>query len=184
MSALPIEAFAGAAQSRRRWCREARALAMLSGPDSPALRLADTVVLGQLPDWVAADPRNRDELALLCGAVLCATALRRTIDGRVLGPLGRALGAARLSAVTALRGPAGLPATRDWGEDPVAALTALGGEALVRDLEATPAIRARLARLFPPSDALGGVDPRSLRQAIDTARMLWQPAGSRTGVAA
>jgi hypothetical protein len=184
MSALPVEGFAGAAESRRRWCREARTLATLSGPHTPALRSADTVALGRLPDWVAADPQARDELALLCGAVLCATALRRTIDGRVLGPLGQALGSARLSAVTALRVSSGLPAMRDWGGDPVAELTALGGEALVRDLDGPPAVRARLARLFPPSDALGGADPRGLRQAVDAARMLWQPAGRRTGAAA
>lgn len=184
MSAVPGEGFDGAAESRRRWCREARTLATLSGPDAPALRPADTVALGRLPDWVAADARGRDELALLCGAVLCATALRRTIDGRVLGPLGQALGAARLSAVTALRVPAGLPANRAWGGDPVVELTALGGEALVRDLDAPPAVRARLARLFPASEALGGVDPHALRRAVDTARMLWQPAGRPTGVAA
>jgi hypothetical protein len=175
---------AAGAEARRRWCLEARTLADLGDGEAARLRLSDTTPVGRLPEWAALEPAARDELARVAGAVLCASRLRRTIDGRVLRPLSAAIGAARLSAVIALRPPVTPGADWHWGEDPLAALTSLGGEALVRDAALPPAVAQRLARLFGPSDTLAGVDPAGLRRAVDAARMLWRPPTARRGAAA
>lgn len=163
------------AEARRRWCLEARVLAstdMASRVVTPRLRLSDTAWIGRLPDWVRGGPEARAELALLAGAVLCASTLRRTVDGRVLQPLAARLGAERLAALTALRVSAAPPLDWDWGEDPVAGLTALGGEALVRVTPLPPALANRLARLFGATDVLAGLEPAAVRRAVDLARML------------
>jgi hypothetical protein len=172
------------AEARRRWCVEARALAALGDGTAARLRLSDAACVGRLPDWAALEPPARLQLARIAGAILCASRLRRSIDGRVLGPLSAAIGAGRLSAVTSLR-PAVAPAADwRWGEEPLDALTALGGEALVRDAALPPAIAQRMARLFGPSDALAGADAAGLRRVVDTARMLaGSPAGRDGGTA-
>lgn len=176
MSIAPSAAVLSGAAARRRWCLEARVLASADPSAVPRLGLSDAACIGRLPDWVAAEPSARTELALLVGAVLCASALRRTVDGRVLGPVSAALGSDRLTALAALRPPAAPKVGWIWTDDPVGALTALGGEGLVRVAARPDAVARRLAACFGPSDALGDADLAALGRAVEAARMMWRPA--------
>jgi hypothetical protein len=174
-------------EARRRWCTEVRLLAhaeAAAGAGAPPLRLSDTAWVGRLPDWVRAGPEARAELALLAGAVFCAKALRRTVDGRVLQPLAARIGADRLAALAALRTSAAPPDDWHWGEDPVAGLGAIGAEVLVRATPLPPALVHRLARRLGATDVLDGVDPAALRRTVDLARMLVQHGASESGVCA
>ena len=114
------------------------------GP-APAIDFADVAAL---PDW-ASWPAERRELFLnLAGAMACAPALHRTIDGRVLARLARKLGEATLDAVLAV--PAGLipPSPCDTALASDQSLRDLGAAVLLSDLIDRPALSARLARLL------------------------------------
>jgi hypothetical protein len=185
MNAAHAPAAASGIDARRRWCLEARTLAAAGdGRGRARLRLSDTACLGRLPDWVRAEPAERASLALRAGAVLAASRLRRCIDGRVLAPLSARLGASRLAAVQALRPPIAPPSDWGWGADAPAALTALGGEAMVRAAAPSPAVALRLARLVGTTNVLGEADPADLRRVVDLARMLGHASDAATGAGA
>jgi len=126
--------------------RLSRRLAERSGRGpAPAVAFADVAAL---PDW-AAWPAERRELFLhLAGAVACAPALRRTIDGRILSRLARVLGETVLDTV--LSTPPGLipPAPCDQALASDEGLRGLGAAALLSELADRPALSARLARLL------------------------------------
>jgi hypothetical protein len=105
--------------------------------------------------------------------VLCARRLRRTIDGRVLAAVAAVLGEHRLDAVMVLPGRVPAMDTLRWGDDPVAQLHALGGEVLVRSVEAPAAIRDGLARLFPRCGPALEADRATLCKVVGDALMLW-----------
>jgi hypothetical protein len=171
--ATPGHAQADAADQRRVWCRKAVVVAGLPAEGFEPLDFADSQAIGRLPSWVEATESERHALALLAGAVLCARRLRRTLDGTVLRRLAQAIGDRRLAIVSALAQRAAPPAGWDWGDDPVSALTALGGEVLIRAMDAPLVLQERLALLFPPSNRLGSIDSVRLKWLADTARMLW-----------
>ena len=162
------ERLAQARAHRRRWARDAVLLRTID-PDA----VCDTAALGTLPDWVGAPADARAELAVLAGAVLTARRLRRTIEGQVLAAVAAAIGGYRLEAVLALSGRVPSVDVEPWGDDPVARLHALGGEVLVRCFDGPASVRAELAGLFPPSDALAEADPAALSRVACDAGMFW-----------
>ena len=163
-----VERLAQACAHRRRWARDAALLRTID-PDA----VSDTATLGGLPDWVDAPPAARTRLAVLGGAVLCARRLRRTIDGRVLAAVATALGERRLDAVLALPGRVPAMDTLRWDDEPVAQLHALGGEVLVRSVDAPAAIRDGLAQRFPPCGQALEADRATLCRVVGDALMLW-----------
>ncbi|MDR6532531.1 hypothetical protein J2800_003289 [Caulobacter rhizosphaerae] len=112
---------------------------------APAVDFAD---IGALPDWASWATERRDLFVHLAGAMACAPALRRTIDGRVLARLARQLGEATLDAVLAT--PAGLipPSPCDTALASDAGLRDLGAAVLLSELADRPALSIRLAHLL------------------------------------
>ena len=163
-----VERLARASAHRRRWARDAALLRAIE-PDA----VLDTAALGGLPDWVDAPPVSRTRLAVLGGAVLCARRLRRTIDGRVLAAVAAELGERRLDAVLALPGRVPAMDALRWDDEPVAQLHALGGEVLVRSVDVPAAIRAALARWFPPCGQALEMDRATVSRVVGDALMLW-----------
>ena len=174
MSAFTPDATETGAQARARWVAQACQLARLEAEGALPLRLSETSWIGRLPDWLTEAPQVRAERALLAGVVCSAGVLRRTIDGRILRPLADRLGPDRLSAVMAFRGKFAEPEAWVWDADPVAALTGLGGELLLRHAALPVAFAQRLAALFPPSQRLAGCDDASIRETFRVAQGLWQ----------
>jgi hypothetical protein len=165
------ERLAQAREHRRRWSRDAALLRSI-----PAEAVPDTAALGRLPDWVDASPVSRGALAALGGALLCARRLRRTIDGRVLCAVAAVLGERTLDAVLAMPGRGAAVDALRWEDDPVAQLQALGGEVLVRSVDAPDTVRAGLSRLFPRCGLEPDLDGSAMRRITDDALMLWDPA--------
>jgi hypothetical protein len=168
-----FDRFEQARALRRRWARDAALLGTI-GPDMGAHALE----LGALPHWVALPQAERTGFAVLTGAVLRSRRLRRTVDGAVLTAVASVIGEQRLDAVMALPGRVTDRTSRRWAADPVAQLHALGGEVLLRGLEGSAALRARLAAGFPVSDRLAEVDPQALRRIENDAWMLWSGRGA------
>jgi len=112
---------------------------------APAVDFAD---LAALPDWASWPVERRDLLVHLAGAMACAPALRRTIDGRVLARLARRLGEATLDAVLAT--PPGLipPSPCDTALASDQGLRDLGAAVLLSELTDRPALSIRLAHLL------------------------------------
>ncbi|KRA67134.1 hypothetical protein ASD89_02635 [Caulobacter sp. Root656] len=112
---------------------------------APAVDFAD---IAALPDWASWPVERRDLFVHLAGAMACAPALRRTIDGRVLARLARRLGEATLDAVLAT--PAGLipPSPCDTALASDAGLRDLGAAVLLSELADRPALSVRLAHLL------------------------------------
>ncbi len=124
----------------------ARRLAERAGRGSaPAVAFADVAAL---PDWASWPTERRDLFVHLAGAMACAPALRRTIDGRVLVRLARRLGETTLDAVLAT--PAGLipPSPCDTALASDAGLRDLGAAVLLSELADRPALSIRLAHLL------------------------------------
>jgi hypothetical protein len=126
--------------------RLSRQLAQRAGRGpAPAVAFTDVAAL---PDW-ASWPTERRELFLhLGGAMACAPALHRTIDGRVLARLAQKLGEATLDAVLAT--PPGLipPSPCDTALASDQSLRDLGAAVLLSDVVDRPALSARLAILL------------------------------------
>lgn len=101
-----------------------------------------------MPDWASWPIERRELFVHLAGAMACAPALHRTIDGRVLARLARRLGEATLDAVLAT--PPGLipPSPCDTALASDESLRDLGAAVLLSDLADRPALSARLARLL------------------------------------
>lgn len=173
--AAGADRFERALEHRRRWARDAALL----GTVDP-WRLEDTAALGAMPDWVGEPQALRRARAVLAGAVLRARALRRTVSGPVLTVLVATIGAPRLEAVLALPARVPLLDATPLPEDLIEHLHALGGELLVRTHAGPASIRAAIARLFPPSDALGQADPAALRRVADDVAMLWSRVDAAT----
>lgn len=126
--------------------RLSRRLAERSGRGpAPAVDFTDVAAL---PDWAAWPPERRELFLNLAGAMACAPALRRTIDGRILARVARVLGETVLDTVLSTppglipSAPCDLALTSDDG------LRGLGAAALLSDLTDRPALSARLARLL------------------------------------
>lgn len=111
----------------------------------PEVDFAD---IAALPDWASWPAGRRDLFLHLAGAMACAPALHRTIDGRVLTRLARKLGETTLDAVLAT--PPGLipPSPCDTALASDEGLRGLGAAVLLSDLVDRPALSARLARLL------------------------------------
>lgn len=137
------------------------------GP-TPAVDFADVAAL---PDWASWPIERRDLFVHLAGAMACAPALHRTIDGRVLARLARRLGEATLDAVLAT--PPGLipPSPCDTALASDESLRDLGAAVLLSDLADRPALSARLARLldaqpWPLSIAVGQAAQHAARGSL------------------
>ena len=163
-----VERLAQARALRRRWARDAMLLRTID-PDA----VADTATLGRLPHWADAPPAARMRLAVLSGAVLLSHRLRHTIDGRVLSALAAMLGEHQLDAVLALPGRVPPPDALDADDDPIEQLHALGGEVLVRSVDAPASIRDELARLFPQRESAVHADQATLCRIAKDALMIW-----------
>jgi hypothetical protein len=193
--ARPEEAFARARTQRMRWVAGAAQLSRLPfiadashaplglGVPAPRRRLVQAVwesahvlpklqasAFAGLPDWLLWPGPQRDLLACVTGAIVRAPRLRATIDGRLLSAVAQAIGEARLEDLIARFGANPPLETRGWSDEPVRELRALGGEVLLRAAACNPTVRARLALLFPPSQALAEVSDDTLRRIAWEAR--------------
>jgi len=130
------------------------------GPTPPV----DFADVAALPDWAAWPVERREVFLHLAGAMACAPALHRTIDGRVLARLARRLGEATLDAV--LAAPVGLipPSPCDTALASDEGLRDLGAAVLLSDLADHPGLSARLARLL-------NVQPWPLPPAVGRAAL-------------
>ena len=172
-----LDAVGGAAALGGRARRLSHRLAERAGRGpAPAVDFADVAAL---PDWASWPRERRDLFVHLAGAMACAPALRRTIDGRVLARLARKLGETTLDAMLAT--PPGLiPASScDTALASDEGLRDLGAAALLPDVADRPALSARLARLldaqpWPLPPAVGQAALHAARgglMAIEAGRM-------------
>ena len=157
--------------------RLSRRLAERAGLDlAPAVEFAD---IAALPDWASWPTERRDLFVHLAGAMACAPALHRTIDGHVLARLARRLGEATLDAVLAT--PPGLipPSPCDTALASDAGLRDLGAAVLLSELASRPALSIRLAHLLdaqpwplPPAVGLAALQAaRGSLMAIESGLM-------------
>ena len=93
----------------------------------------DYAAILKAPAWSALPLNERRRLAATCGAVLLADRLATSIDGRMLGVVGRSIGEDALDAVLALP-PAQRPETPPVGALDAEALEGLGAAALLAGL--------------------------------------------------
>jgi len=115
----------------------ARALARrLTPPRAPM----DYAAILKAPAWSALPLNERRRLAATCGAVLLAERLATSIDGRMLGVVGRSIGEGALDAVLAMP-PAQRPETPPVGALDAEALEGLGAAALLAGLSGETARR-------------------------------------------
>lgn len=125
----------------------------------------DYAAILKAPAWSALPLNERRRLAATCGAVLLADRLATSIDGRMLGVVGRSIGEDALDAVLALP-PAQRPETPPVGALDADALEGLGAAALLAGLAGETA--RRLADgLAPPLLRLdAGQAQAARRQAL------------------
>lgn len=104
--------------------------------------------IAALPDWASWPPARLRTFVDLAGAMACAPALHRTVDGKVLRRLAGRIGEDALDAVLAL--PPGLipPAPCDAALASDEGLRAVGAAVLLSEVADRPALSARLARLL------------------------------------
>lgn len=100
----------------------------------------DYAAILKAPAWSALPLNERRRLAATCGAVLLAERLAASIDGRMLGVVGRSIGEGALDAVLALP-PAQRPETPPVGALDAEALEGLGAAALLAGLSGETARR-------------------------------------------
>ena len=118
------------------------------------------------PGWILWAQSARRDLARAAGVGVCASQLRRTIDGQALRIFAEAVGAERLDALLAspafdCQEPRSLPRDMD-------ALSALGAAALRSEFADRPDLARRLADLLPASTET--LDPATARAACAQAR--------------
>lgn len=106
----------------------------------PAAAPLDYPALTEAPAWSGWSLGERRRLAVTTGAVLMAERLASTIDGRVLGAVGRAVGEAALDQVLTLPVP-DRPETPPVASLDPEALEGLGAAALLSGLLASTADR-------------------------------------------
>jgi len=106
----------------------------------PAATPLDYPALTEAPVWSSWDAGERRRLAVMAGAALMAERLAATIDGRVLGAVGRAVGEAALDQVLALPVP-DRPETPPVASLDPEVLEGLGAAALLAGLPAATAER-------------------------------------------
>jgi hypothetical protein len=112
-----------------------------------------------LPDWASWPPTRLRTFVDLAGAMACAPALHRTVDGKLLRRLAGRIGEDALDAVLAL--PPGLipPAPCEAALASDEGLRAVGAAVLLSEAADRPALSARLARLLD-------IEPRPLPPAV------------------
>ena len=132
-----------------------------------------------VPDWVSWSPARLRTFVDLAGAVACAPALHRTVDGKVLRRVAGRIGEDALDAVLAI--PPGLipPAPCEAALASHEGLRSLGAAVLLSEVADRPALFARLVRLldvepWPLAPAVGLSALQAARgslMAIEAGRM-------------